>query len=252
MAGKSSGMGSQLWVAGYSLGGSTNGLSRISGGPAPIDLTDITQSAYERKGGKRDGGMTVVSYFNADAGASHAIYSTLPTADVAATYSLGSTIGALSASTLAKQIGYDGSRGDDGQFLLTVDAQANGFGLQWGFMTTPGARTDAAATAAAAVSPLDQLSATPGAFGLVMYVHLISLGSGSVTIKIQSSSDNAGDAYSDVTGATTAALSSAPTAVRVATAAIDIERYLKVVTTGSFTNAVFAVQAYRHRVQTDY
>lgn len=252
MTGKSSGMGSQLWVGGYNVGGSTNSLSRINGGPAAQDLTDITQSAFERKGALRDGGMTIVSYFNADAGASHAAYSGLPTADTVATYSLGSAIGLPAASCIGKQINYDPNRGQDGQLLLTVDVQANGYGLSWGFMATAGQRTDASATAAAAVSPLDQLSATPGAFGLVMFVQLVSLGSGSVTVKLQESSDNSGDAYADVVGATTGALSAAPQGLRIATGAINVERYLKVVTTGAFTNAVFAVQAYRHRVQTDY
>lgn len=252
MAGKSTGMGDQLWVGGNDLGASTNSLSRIGGGPSPIDLTDITQSAHERKGGQRDGGMDVVSYFNPDAGAAHAVYSTLPTADVIVTYAHTTAIGGPSANLIGKQINYDGSRAQDGGFLLNVSAQANGFGLQWAFQATAGKRTDAAATAAAAVSPLDQLAATPGAFGLVMWVQLFSLGSGSVTIKLQESSDNAGDAYADVVGATTGALSSAPTAVRIATGLINVERYLKVVTTGTFTNAVFAVSAYRHRVDTVY
>jgi hypothetical protein len=102
------------------------------------------------------------------------------------------------------------------------------------------------------VSPLDQLTASPGAFGLIMFVHLFAFTGTSVTIKLQSSSDNAGDAYADVTGATTSALSAARQGLRIATAAVDVERYLKVVTTGTFTNAQFAVSVYRHRTQTDY
>jgi len=252
VAGKSTGMGAQVWVSGYDVGGSTNSLSRISGGPAPIDLTDVTQSAFERKGGKRDGGMTVVSYFNPDAGASHAVYSPLPTADALFTYANGTTIGAPAASVMAKQIGYDGARADDGGYLLTVDAQANGYGLTWGRLATAGMRTDTAATAAAAVSPFDQLSATPGAFGLVMFVHLQAFTGTSVTIKLQESSDNAGDAYADVAGATTGALTTARQGLRIATGAINVERYLKVVTTGTFSNAQFAVHVWRHPVQVDY
>jgi hypothetical protein len=252
MAGKSSGMGDQFWVGGYDLGASTNSLSRIGGGPAPIAMTDITQSAFERKGGLRDGGMEVVSYWNPDAGGSHAAYSPLPTADVVATYAHTTLIGGPSANLVAKQLNYDGDHGQDGSFTLNVQADANGYGLQWAFQATAGKRTDAAATAAAAVTAFDQGSASPGAFGLVMWVHLFSLGSGSPTIKLQESSDNAGDAYADVVGATTGALASAPQALRVATGAIAVERYLKVVTTGSFTNAVFSVSVYRHRIQTDF
>jgi len=252
MAGKSSGMGAALWVAGYDVGASTNSLSRIGGGPAAIDMTDITQSAVSRLAGERDGGMEIVSYWNPDAGGSHAAYSTLPTSDVVATYAHTQAIGGPSASVIGKQINYDGNRTQDGGFLLNVQALANGYGLQWAFQATAGRRVDAAATSAASVTALDQLTASPGAFGLVMWVHLFSLGSGSVTIKLQESSDNGADAYADVVGATTGALAAAPTALRIATGAIAVERYLKVVTTGTFTNADFAVSVYRHRIATVY
>lgn len=253
MAGKSSGLGAALWVAGYDLGASTNSLSRISGGNTPIPMTDITQSAMAREGGQRTGGMDIVSYWNPDALGSHDAYKTMPRDDEVATYAAYTpAIGTPSASCIGKQLNYDGNRAQDGGFLLNVTVESNGYGLQWGYLATAGMRTDASATAAAAVTAFDQGSASPGAFGLVMYVHLKSLGSGDVTIKLQESSDNGADAYADVTGATTAALSSAPTAVRVATGSIAVERYLKVVTTGTFTNAVFAVQVYRHRVATVY
>jgi hypothetical protein len=150
------------------------------------------------------------------------------------------------------QLNYDGNRAQDGGFLLNTTIESNGYGLQWGHLATAGMRTDTAATAAAAVSPLDQLSASPGAFGLVMFVQLNAFTGTSVTIKLQESSDNSGDAYTDVTGATTAALTTAPQAVRIATGSIAVERYLKVVTTGTFSNAVFGVQVYRHRVATVY
>lgn len=244
---KSSGMGDQLLIGGYLLGASTNSLSRCNGGPTPLDMTDITQSAFERKAVGRDGGMTVVSYWNPSAGGSHDAYSPLPRTDVVGSYLHTQTIGGASANTVAKQIGYDPQRGQDGSLLLTVDMVSSGFGLQWAFQATAGVRTDAAATAAAAVSPLDQLTATPGAFGGVMWLHMTSLGSGNPTIKLQESSDNAGDAYTDVVGATSGVLSSAPYAARIELGAINVERYIKVVTTGTFTNAAFSVSFVRHR-----
>jgi hypothetical protein len=253
MAGKSSGLGAALWVAGYDVGASTNSLSRIGGGNAPIIMTDITQLAMAREGGQRSGGMDIVSYWNPDALGSHDAYKTLPTADVVATYAAYTpAIGVPAASCIGKQINYDPSRAQDGGFLLNVTVESNGYGLTWGHLATAGMRTDTAATAAAGVTALDQLTASPGAFGLVMFVHLKAFTGTSVTIKLQESSDNAGDAYTDVTGATTAALTSAPTAVRIATGSIAVERYLKVVTTGTFSNAVFAVQVYRHRIATAY
>lgn len=253
MTGKSSGLGAALWVGGYDVGASTNSLSRISGGNTPFVTTDITQLAASRVGGQRDGGMDIVSYWNADAGASHDAYSSLPRTDVVATYvAYTPAIGVPCASCIGKQINYDPNRGEDGSLLLNTTVQANGYGLQWGFLATAGMRTDTAATAAAAVTALDQGSVSPGAYGLVMFVHLKAFTGTSVTIKLQESSDDGADAYADVTGATTGALSSAPQAVRVATGAIDVERYLKVVTTGTFSNAEFGVQVYRHRIETVY
>jgi hypothetical protein len=249
---KSAGMGAALWIDGYDLGADTNSLSRIGGGNTPIPMTDITQDGMAREGGLRDGGMDIVSYWDPAVGASHEKYSALPRTDVIPTYTAYTpAIGVPTANLIAKQIGYDGNRAQDGGFLLNVQAFANNFGLQWAFLATAGKRTDASATAAAAVSPLDQGSASPGAFGLVMWAHLFSLGSGTPTIKLQESSDNSGDAYIDVVGATWAP-SGAQTATRIVTGSIAVERYLKVVTTGTFVNAVFAVSVYRHRIAMTY
>jgi hypothetical protein len=241
---KESGMGDQLYVGGYDLGASINSVQRISGGPYnPIPMTAITQSAMAREGGQRDGGIDCVSYFDPAAGANHERFSALPTTDVVVTYGHGTTLGGWSASCVAKQVGYDGDRGQDGSFLLTVNAVANGYGLEWGRQLTAGKRTDGSATNG---SSLDLGSASPGAFGLQMWVHLFAFTGTSVTIKIQESSDNgSGDAFADVTGASTGALTGI-TAMRVATGAIDVERYLRVVTTGTFSDAVFFVQAIRN------
>lgn len=253
MAGKSSGLGAQLWIGGYDVGASTNSLSRIGGGNTPIPMTDITQLAMAREGGQRDGGMDIVSYWNPDAGGSHDAYSPLPRADAVVTHAFYTpAIGSAGASCLGKQLDYDGARAQDGGFLLNVSVQANSFGLSMGYFATVGLRTDTSAQAAAAVTALDQGSASPGAFGLVMYVQLKAFTGTSVTIKLQESSDNAGDAYADVVGATTGALTTAPQGLRIATGAINVERYLKVITTGTFSNAVFSVMVYRHRIATVY
>jgi hypothetical protein len=144
---------------------------------------------------------------------------------------------------IAKQINYDPTRGQDGQLTFKVDALANGFGLEWGVQLTAGQRTDGSATNGASV---DLLTASPGAFGLQAYLQVFSFTGTSVTVKLQESSDNnVGDPWADVVGgAFTAA--TGRTTQRIATAAINVERYLRVVTTGTFSNAVFAVMATRN------
>lgn len=79
-------------------------------------------------------------------------------------------------------------------------------------------------------------------FGAQLYLQVFSFTGTSVTIKAQHSHDNGGtDAYADITGASFTAVSSAPTVERIATAAIEIKRYVRLVTSGTFTNAVFSV-----------
>lgn len=246
---KEAGMGDQLYVGGYDLGGDINSLSAIRGGNTPIPMTDITQYAMARQGGQRDGGIEFMCYFDSAANASHDRFSLIPTTDVVSTYGRGSVIGNACASLVAKQNGYNPNRTQDGGLLFSIAMLSNAYGLEWGRQATAGKRTDTAATAAGAVTALDQGSASPGAFGLQMYVHLFAFTGTSVTIKLQESSDNSGDAYTDVVGATTAALSAANQGVRIATGAIAVERYLKVVTTGTFSNAIFMVQATRNPVE---
>jgi len=252
MAGKSGGMGDQFWLNGYDIGADIQSFSEINGGFTPLPATAITHSAEARMGGPRTGSMNALSYWNPDADREHAVFSPLPTSDVLATYAHTSAIGGPSANLTAKQVSYDVQRGQDGSLMLPVPLLSNAYGLQWAFQATAGRRVDASATAAGAVTAYDQGSATPGAFGLTMYVHLFALSSGSVTIKLQESSDNGADAYADVTGATTGALSSAHQGLRIQTGAINVERYLKVVTTGTFTNADFSVSVVRHRVLTEF
>lgn len=247
---KTHGMGDQLFIGGYDVGADTNALGRIGGGNAPITMTDITQSGMARTGGERDGGMDVTSYFNPSAGGAHEIYSGLPRTDTMMTYTIKQTIGNPSANMLAKQVGYDGNRAQSGEYLLTVNGLSNGYGLVWAFQATAGKRTDASATAAGSVSALDQLTVSPGAFGGVMFYQLFSLGSGTPTIKLQDSTDNI--TYNDVTGATTGALAAAPAFGMIVLGSIAVNRYIKVVTTGTFTNAVFHVSFYRHRTATAY
>jgi hypothetical protein len=72
---------------------------------------------------------------------------------------------------------------------------------------------------------------------------VFSIGSGTATIKIQESSDDgAGDAFADITGGSFTAVTGR-TAERIASssATLTVERYVRVVTTGVFTNLVFAV-----------
>lgn len=242
---KQSGLGDNLYVSNFDLSGDVGSLSRIAGGFTALDVTAIDKSAPERIAGLRDGGIDFSAFFNPDAAAEHAALSSLPTADRLVSYFRGTALGSPAASCMAKQINYDPARGADGSLQLTIATQANAFGLEWGIQHTAGKRTDASATAPA--SGVDGGAETE--FGLQAYLHVFSVGSGTPSFKLQESSDPAGsgDAFADVTGG--AFTIQAAGSERIATANDQtIERYLRVVTTGTFTDAVFAVSVVRNPI----
>lgn len=149
---KQSGLGDALFVGGYDLSGDTQSLGAIGGGPAVIDVTGINKSAYERIGGLRDGRLEWTSYFNDGSNQAHPVLKTLPTSDVHLMYCRGTTLGNAAASLVAKQINYDGNRGDDGAFTFALQAQSNGYGIEWGRQGTAGIRTDTTATNGSSIS----------------------------------------------------------------------------------------------------
>lgn len=234
---KQTGLGDNLYIAGYDLSGDIGSVKTIGGSVAPLDVTGIDKSAYERIGGLRDGVLEYTAYFNPAANRAHARLSGLPTTDVITTYCRGTTLGSASACMVGKQIDYAGSRGDDGAFTFEVNAQANGYGLEWGRLLTAGKRTDTTATNGSSVD-----FTASSAFGLQAYLHVFAFDGTSVTVKLQESSDDgAGDAWADVTGGAFTAATGI-TSQRIETArGQTVEKYLRVVTTGTFTNAVFAV-----------
>ncbi len=248
---KTTGLGDNFYVDGYNLSGDTNSLGRIGGGPSLLDMTSIDMSAIERMGGLKDGSIEWVSYFNATN--AHLGLSILPTTSRIVTYFRGTALGNPACGLKAKQIGYDPSRGQNGELTIAVTAQASdAYPLEWGNMLTAGKRTDGAATAGTAYD-----SGIVGGtdFGLSAYIQVFSVTGTSVTVKLQESSDNGADAYADVVGGAFDAVTpaGAPSGQRIATSAtLHVERYLKVVTTGIFTDAQFAVVVVRRLTAVDY
>lgn len=237
---KESGLGAQLYMDEYDLSNDTNSLSKISRSLNPIEQTGIDKSAMERKAGQLTGQMTITTYFNPTN--AHAAYKPLPRADRIVSYATKTTLGAPVASMVAKGLGYDPKRDASGQLTAEVDCLSNAWWLDWGLALTAGKRTDTAATDGTGVD--FQFLGMPAAFGLQAYLHVFAFTGTSATIKIQSSSDNGGgDAFSDVTGAGFT-LVTGVTKERIQTSrTLAIERYLRVVTTGTFSNLIFAVQA---------
>lgn len=232
---KQSGLGDRLYVGGVDVSGDISSAQKISGSIATLDTTDITLSAMARIGGIRDGGIDFTSFFNPAAGRSHLTFRGLPTTDTLVSYLHGAVIGNPAASMIAKQINYDGERADDGAFTFSVSAVSNGFGLEWGRQLTAGVRADTVAT-----SPATGIDTTASAsFGWQAYLHVMSFTGTSVTVTLQDSADNA--TFANITGgAFTAATAAGFERIAGANTA-TVRRYVRAITTGTFSNAQFAV-----------
>lgn len=242
---KAGGLGQALYVGGNDLSGDIGSLSAVRGGVAPLDVTGIDKLAFERIGGLRDGEISFNSWFNVSALQEHPVLKALPTTDVGLMYvtEAGAAIGSQAACLVGKQINYDGARAQDGSLALTVQALANGFGLEWCEMLTVGKRTDVAPTNGASLD----FGAVSTLFGMSAYLQVFTVTGTSVTVTLADSADNS--AFTPITAGAFAAATPAgsPQTQRIQTATgATIRRYVRVQTTGTFSNAVFAVAFIRH------
>ncbi len=151
---------------------------------------------------------------------------------------------------MSKQANYDGNRATDGSFTFDVSTMGNGYGLEWGKQLTAGARTD---TSGGNGTGVDFAGGGSLAFGAQFYLEVTAFTGTDCTIKIQESSDNGvGDAFADVTGGAFTQVTGI-TAERIATSNTQtVERYLRVVTSGTFSSITFYVMANRNETLTTF
>lgn len=240
---KQSGLGDNCYVGGYNLSGDVGSLGRIGGGSALLEVTGIDKSAFERIGGKRDGGFQFSAFFNDATGQAHPTLSALPTTDTVVTYFRGTTLGNPAASVNAKQVGYDGTRAEDGMFTFDVTAEANGYGLEWGRSLTAGVRTDTGATNGSSIDYGAGIGQTT--LGAQAYLQVFDFTGTDVTITVQDSTNDS--VWANLVAFTQ--VTSGPTFERVATSATEtVDRYLRVITTttGGFSDLDFAVMVVKN------
>jgi len=233
---KEHGLGANFYLDGWDLSSDTGSLSKISKSVGLLLQTGIDKYAIERKSGVLDGEISWMTFFNPTN--AHLKLEDLPRTDVVATYFHKTTLGAPVACMVGKQVNYDPKRGNDGSLTGEVQTLANAYWLDWGLATTAGKRTDTAATDGTGVD-----FGAAGTYGLQAYLQAFALTGTDVTVKLQQSSDNGvADGWADVTGGGFTAVTAPPLGQRIQTARnLAVERYLRVVTTGTFTSAVFAV-----------
>lgn len=251
---KRSGLGQRLLVGGYDLSGDALALNNVHSGIALLDYTGIDKSAHERIPGLKDGGLGATTAFNTAAGKAFPVLKTLPRTDVHCAFLMSTTLGDDAFCLVAKQINYDPTRGADGMFTFNTEAQANSYGGEWARTVTAGLRTDTTATNGAGVSMAEGVNTGSAAFGLQAYIQVTAFTGTNCTIKLQESSDDGGsDAYADVTGGGFTQVTAAPASQRIATAAGQtVEKYIRAVTSGTFTSITFAVAVIRNEVAVSF
>jgi hypothetical protein len=240
---KKSGLGQNLYVDGFNVSG--DALSwELSHENELLETTGIDKSAYERTLGLRGGTANVTSWFNDATGQQFDAFKTPVAANgKLITVTTGTTLGDAAFAGIAHQGTFAGNRGDDGTFTFEVEASVrNGVPFEWGVQGTAGVRTDTAATNGTGI---DHGAST--SFGLAAYLQVFSFTGTSCTVTIQESSDDAAtDAYAAVTGgAFTAATGRTTQRIQTATNQ-TVERYLRVVTTGTFSSCAFHVTIVRY------
>lgn len=237
---KETGLGARLFLDEFDITNDVGSVGTISKSIATLELTGLDKLAPERQAGLRTAQITNSPFWNPTN--AHTAMRNTGGEDRLVSYYHRATLGAPVASMVCKQVAYDATRGADGSFAAQHDSLSNAYWLDWGLALTAGKRTDTTATNGTGVD--FSLQGAPQSFGLQAYVHVFSFTGTNVTFTIQSSSDNgAGDAFSAVTGGAFAAMTGVGFQ-RIQTSRTQaIERYLRVVTSGTFTNVVFAVQA---------
>lgn len=232
---KQSGLGDQLFIGGYDIGADINSIGSLSTPRGVLDATAITQSGNARIFGLRDASAEFVSYFDPATDQAHDALSALPTADTQVMYLRGTGVGSEAFCMVGKQIDYNPNRGDDGSLLFTTSAQSNGFGADWSDQLTAGKVTHASGASTAGLDTTASAS-----FGWQAYLQVFSLGSGTATITIEDSADDA--AWATLSGGVfTNATTRTFERLQSSSATATVRRYLRVTTSGVFTNLVFAV-----------
>lgn len=171
-------------------------------------------------------------------GGAHTLLSTLPKTDQVVTWFRGAAVGNPAASVNSKLINYDGTRGTDASLTLAVQAIGNAFGLEWGEQLTAGARIDTTGTVGAFRD--DGAGST---FGAQAYLHLLDFVGTSVDVTIQHCTTSGGTYSTLIDFGSQTAIGSFRQSVSNTT---TVNEFIKVVTTGTFTYAAFAVNFCRN------
>ncbi len=239
--GKRSGMGMGAAYGGYDLANDIGAFS-VGGGPALLVTTGIDKLGFERIGGQIDGHIDLDAFFNDATARMHPVGAALPMTDRHLMMFLASTIGAAAACMIGKQIDYAPTRGADGALGMSMPHPANGYGMEWCELLTAGYRTDTTATNGTALD-----GGASSATGWAAYLQVPDLTGTNVVVTLEDSADNV--SFSAVTGGAFTSVTADHTVQRIQSAAgATLRRYVRAVTSGTFTGAQFIVALTRRPI----
>jgi len=231
---KTNGLNCRLYVEGYDLSGDANSFSGGGYINELLDVTTLDVSARKRIIGSVDSEMS----FDNAASHQHAVWSSnsgkLPTADQDILIPMGSAVGDQFVGLVAKEGAYNVARSGGSAISANATFSANGSAAEFGEMLTAFDDTHSSASSGTVVD--SGASSSNGGSG---YLQLLSLDSGSVTVNLQESTSSGGS-YSNFMTFSTVAAAAAPSAERLTNEG-TVQRYIKVTTTGTFSNAKIVV-----------
>lgn len=241
---KRSGLGMGAVYGGFDLANDIGSLT-INGGPALMERTGIDKSGIERIGGLLDGAIDFGAFFNDATARAHPVFSAITAADRQMVVFLASTIGASAACMVGKQLDYAGTRGADGALDFAVPHPANGYGLEWCELLTAGIRTDTTATNGTSLD--GTVAAAPSTTGWAAYLQVLDLTGTNVIVTLEDSANNTD--FATFTGSAFTSVTTDRGVQRLAGAAgSSVRRYVRAVTSGTFTSAPFIVALTRRPI----
>lgn len=232
---KGSGLGANLYVDGYELGGDIGSLSGLGWTRALLGVTAITKSAEERVPGHAHAALGYNSFFNDATDQSHLVLRNPPTTDRQHIWTKGSSIGDVAACIVSKQAGYAPSRGADGSLTIQVDVEGNGYSLDFGELLTAGLRTDTSATNGTALD-----GGAASSTGWSAYLQVVDVTGTNVIVTLEDSAN--GTDFAVFTSSAFTSVTADRTVQRIGgVAGATVRRHVRAVTSGTFSSATFIV-----------
>lgn len=235
---KSAGLAQKFFIGTNDISGDVSAISSWSTPVQTLDVTGIDKSAVERLQGLVSGSLAFNTFFNDATGAQH-LALRVPSTGTPLTWALGQTVGDVAGMLQAQGVSYDPTRATDG--MLSFDIAMNTYDSLpvWGVMLTPGLKTD---TSAANGATLDQGAQTTA--GAEAILHVTSFTGSNFTATVQDSANGSDwgtlKAFTQVTAVGTERVTVSGT----------VERYVRVISTGTFNPVSFAV-SFRRGAATD-